>query len=98
MSYRSEAYAKAAETVMKKFEKRGMTAFYCPTKEEAKEKILSLMEKGSSITWGGTESMKEAGVMDAIRNGDYELIDRSTAKLQRNSALFMEKWYVQTIF
>lgn len=80
MSYRSEAYAKAAETVMKKFEKRSMTAFYCPTKEEAKEKILSLMEKGSSITWGGTESMKEAGVMDAIRNGDYELIDRSTAK------------------
>ena len=38
MSYKSEAYAKAAETVMKKFEKRGMTAFYCPTKEEAKEK------------------------------------------------------------
>ena len=80
MSYKSEAYAKTAETVMKKFEKRGMTAFYCPTTEEAKEKILSLMEKGASITWGGTESMKEAGVMDAIRNGDYELIDRSTAK------------------
>ncbi|MDO5392090.1 MAG: lactate utilization protein [Eubacteriales bacterium] len=80
MSYKSEAFAKTAETVMKKFEKRGMTAFYCPTKESAKEKILSLMEKGSSITWGGSESMVEAGVMDAIRNGDYELIDRSTAK------------------
>lgn len=80
MSYKSEAYAKTAETVMKKFEKRGMTAFYCPTKEEAKEKILSLIEKGASITWGGSESMVEAGVMDAIRNGDYALIDRSTAK------------------
>ena len=80
MSYKSEAYAKAAETVMKKFEKRGMTAFYCPTKEEAKEKILSLMEKGSSITWGGSESMAEAGVMDAIRNGACIVTDTQMAK------------------
>lgn len=80
MSYKSEAYASGAETVMKKFEKRGMNAFYCATAREAKDKILSLMEKGSSISWGGSESMVEAGVMDAIQNGDYQLIDRKSAK------------------
>ena len=45
MSYKSEAYAKTAETVMKKFEKRGMTAFYCPTTEEAKEKSIEEPEE-----------------------------------------------------
>lgn len=80
MSYKSEAYANQAASVMKKFEKRGITSYYCPTKEEAREKILSLMEKGSSIGWGGSESMVEAGVMDAIRSGDYELVDRKAAK------------------
>lgn len=80
MSYKSEAYAAAAASVIKQFEKRRITAFYCPTKEEAKNKILELMEKGSVVSWGGSESMVEAGVMDAIQNGDYELIDRHSAK------------------
>lgn len=80
MSYKNEAYASGAETVIKKFEKRGITACYCATAKEAKDKILSLMEKGSSIAWGGSESMIEAGVMDAIQNNGYELIDRKSAK------------------
>ena len=32
------------------------------------------------VTWGGTESMEEAGVCEAIRQGDYEFIDRKKAK------------------
>ena len=57
-----------------------MEAFYCDTKEEAKELVLSLIPEGSSVTWGGTESMKEAGVCDAVKTGNYDFIDRSGAK------------------
>lgn len=80
MSYKSEASSKAAAAVIKKMERRGMEAYYCATAQEAKEQVLSLIPKGSSIAWGGSESMAEAGVMDAIRNMDYNLIDRSSAK------------------
>lgn len=80
MSFKSTANENAAKTLIPKFEKRGMTACYCATKEEACQKILELMPKGSSVTWGGSESMVEAGVMDAIKNGDYELIDRHAGK------------------
>lgn len=62
-----------------------MEAFYCATKEEAKEKILSMIPNGSSVTWGGTESMEEAGVCEAIRQGDYEFIDRKKAKTPEES-------------
>ena len=62
MSYITDSYALSGETLVKQFKKRNMESFYCPTKEEAKEKILSMIPNGSSVTWGGTESMEEAGV------------------------------------
>ena len=68
-----------------------MDAYYCATKEEACQKILDLMPENSSIAWGGSESMVEAGVMDAIRNQNYRLIDRSLAKnFQETRELFSQ--------
>lgn len=80
MSYISESNKAAAETVMKKFEKRGISSHYCETASEAKNLILNLIEKGASVSWGGSESMVEAGVLDAVKSGDYQVIDRSSAK------------------
>lgn len=80
MSYIKENYALAAGTVIKAFQKRGMEACYCSTKEEACQKVLSLIPEGASVTAGGTESMIQAGVMDAIKTGNYQFIDRKTAK------------------
>lgn len=80
MSYVNESRKLAAETVIKKFAKRNMEAFYCETKEEAMKQVLSLIPEGTSVTWGGTESMEEAGVCEAIRTGNYNFIDRKSAK------------------
>lgn len=80
MSYILENYKIAAETLKKKFAKRGMEAFYCETKEDACAQILSMMPEGSSVTWGGTESMAQAGVCDAVIKGNYDFIDRKAAK------------------
>lgn len=78
--YIAKAYKAAAETVMKQFEKRNMPAVYCATAAEAREQILSMIPEGSSVTWGGSESMAEAGVFDAVQNGNYRFIDRHSAK------------------
>lgn len=85
MSFQSESYELAAETLKKAFAKHGMESCYCATAEEAREKILSLIPEGSSITWGGSESMVEAGVLDAVKQGNYEIIDRKTAKTPEES-------------
>lgn len=85
MSFKSDSYQLAAETLSKAFAKHGMEACYCATIKEAREKVLSMIPEGSSITWGGTESMVEAGVIDAVRNGNYEIIDRKTAKTPEES-------------
>ncbi len=79
MTPKKQYYKNAAETVIKNLERRRMEGYYCETKEEAVALALSLMPKGSSIGWGGSMTLTESGLMDAIKNGDYELIDRSAA-------------------
>lgn len=69
-----------ANTIIRNLEKRNMEGVYCATREDALKQTLSYMEKGSVVSWGGSMSIEEIGLMDAVRNGDYEIIDRDKAK------------------
>lgn len=80
MTPKQEYYENAAETIIKNLKKRRMEGFYCATKEEAVKKALELMPKGASIGWGGSMTLEETGLMEAIRDADYEIIDRDAAK------------------
>ena len=70
MDVRSMRNAVLGARVVNALKSRNMDAYYVETKEEAVAKALELMPKGSTISWGGTMSVAEAGLMDAIRNGD----------------------------
>lgn len=76
----NEATKLRAQTIIKGLEKRNMEGVFCETKEDALSKALSYIEEGSSVTWGGSMSIEEVGLMDAVKNGNYEVIDRSVAK------------------
>lgn len=91
MNPKQEYYKTMSKTLIKKLELRGMEGHYCSTKEEAKELALSLMEKGSSVTWGGTETIKEIGLFDALDSADYNLLDRTTAKTPEEQREFYGK-------
>ena len=47
--------------VVAALESRNMEAYYVETKEEAVQKALELIPKGSSINMGGASSVKECG-------------------------------------
>lgn len=72
-------YQRLAETMIKKMEKRGFDAYYCPDSKSAVEKALSLMPKGSSVSWGGSMTLEETGLQGALACADYRLIDRDKA-------------------
>lgn len=76
----NEATKLRAQTIIKGLEKRNMEGVFCETKEDALAKALSYIEEGSSVTLGGSMSISEIGLMDAVKNGNYEIIDRSVAK------------------
>ena len=65
-----------AQKVIKGLESRNMTGYYAETKEEALQKALELIPKGSSIGWGGSVSIAQIGLKDAISNGEYTVYNR----------------------
>ncbi|MCM1088502.1 MAG: lactate utilization protein [Muribaculaceae bacterium] len=80
MSHKTEAFAAMAQSIIKNLEKRNMEGYYFENSADCIKAILDSMPQGSVISWGGSETLKETNLMNAIQNGSYELIDRSSAK------------------
>lgn len=66
--------------IIKGLESRSMEGYYAETKEEALEKALELIPEGSSVGWGGSMSIKEIGLKDAVCTGDYKVYNRDVCK------------------
>ena len=63
--------------MIKNLNRRHMEAFYCPTAEEAVKKVSELIEDGSSVTWGGSMTVRDMGIPDSLRKrGTLEVLDR----------------------
>ncbi|MBE5937117.1 MAG: lactate utilization protein [Lachnospiraceae bacterium] len=81
MMPKKEFYKKQAATIISQFALRGIEGHYCRNANEAKELALSMMEDGASVAWGGSESIKEIGLLDAVKSSDrLEVIDRADYK------------------
>ena len=76
MSDKKTALSRQAETIIKNLEKRNMEGYYFETAAACTEAVLAAIPSGSIIGWGGSESLKECGLMDAIHGGSYELLDQ----------------------
>ena len=98
MSPKEIAKQNLANTIIKNMEKKNLEAYYCATSKEAVEKALSLMPEGASITWGGSESIKECGLMDAIKGANYELIDRADAKTPEEDRIMYSRQVMADFF
>ena len=90
--------SKAAQTVIKALEKRHMEGYYAATKEEACRIALSLIPEGSSVCWGGSISAQEIGLMDAVKNGNYVLLDRDAAATPEERQQIMRQGFSADVF
>lgn len=79
-----------AQKMISALESRNMEAYYAETKEDALKKALELIPEGSSVSWGGSMSIGEIGLVKALHEGNYEVYDRelvSTPEEKRAIAL-----------
>ncbi len=78
MTHLESARELQAKSLISAIEKRNMTAYYCENKEACLQKVLEILPEGCSIAWGGSESIKEAGIPDAVKeSGKYTVYDRA---------------------
>lgn len=89
---------KAVQMTIDNLHKNNMLGFYCETKEEAKNKVLELMSEGDTVTNGGSETLKECGIIDAVKNGEYNYVDRSVAESKEEAEELMREAYFADVY
>ncbi len=65
-----------AQVVIKGLASRNMTGYYAQDKAAALAQALALIPEGSAVTMGGAMSAHEIGLVDALKAGNYNFIDR----------------------
>ena len=76
-----------ADKVIKGLESRNMSGYYAADKQEALKKALELIPQGSTVTMGGAMSAHEVGLVDALKKGNYNFIDRDQEEDKRAAML-----------
>lgn len=71
--WQSQLIAKEMVLVLKD---KSYDAHYAENLDEAKELVLQMIPKGSSIAVGGSETLAEMGMVDIFRGDDYRFFER----------------------
>lgn len=80
-----------AKTIIKNLQRRHIEGFYCPSGEEAVKKVSVLIADGSTVTWGGTMTVRDLGIPEHLKSrGTLEIIDRDLAEtLEERQAMYL---------
>lgn len=74
-------YQNLAENIINKFNLRGIEGYYCIDREEANAKAKRFLTPDCTISWGGSVTLDEIGLIDDLKESDdYILYDRMAAK------------------
>ena len=76
-----------AQKTIKGLKSRNMSGYYAASKEEALQIALDLIDEQSSVTMGGAMSAVEIGLVDALKEGPYNFIDRDEWEDKRAAML-----------
>lgn len=93
--YFKDALKKANDLKIKRtmdaLEKNNINAYYAKSIEEAQEIFKSLIEEGSVITAGGSMTAVETGLVDILRNGNYNYIDREREGITKEEVQVVQR-------
>lgn len=91
-------YDKRGPILVKNLKSRHFDAYYCSTKEEALEKALSLIPENDTVGWGGTVTCQQIGLIDAVRAGNYQVLDRDTCQTAQERDEMMRRCLLADTF
>lgn len=91
MSPKKIYYENLADSLIERFNKRGIEGYYCDNAEEALLMAKRFLTPGCSISWGGSQTLSEIGLLDELQSSDYILYDRDDAKTPEEKASMYSK-------
>jgi L-lactate utilization protein LutB len=69
-------FHKKAQTVVENLMKRSMEAIFVRTRSEAVETVCKMIPDGSVVALGGSVTLMQIGLLDALRKLNIKLLDR----------------------
>lgn len=94
---------KKVERVINALDKNNMDGYFVKSREELIEKIRELTGEGETVTCGGSMTLFETGVIDHLRCGRYNFLDRYADGLMPDQlteiykkAFFADSYFVST--
>ena len=91
-------YEKRGGVLVKNLKSRHFDAYYCPDKASALKKALELIPEGASVGWGGCLSAEQIGLVDAVKDGKYQALDRSLCKTAEEKQETAKKCIFSDVF
>lgn len=91
MSPKIHNYENLADSLIEKFNQRGIEGYYCESKEEARNMAKRFLTPGCLVTWGGSMTLEEIGLIEDLKNSDYSIIDRTSAKTPEEARALYSK-------
>ena len=89
---------KLGHLLVQQLQSRNFEAEYCDNAVAAKKKVMSMISKEDSVGFGGSITLEQCGIMDELRNGTYNIVDRDTAKTPEEKQELMRKCLSTDIF
>lgn len=79
MSPKKQNYENLADSLIEKFNLRNIECYYCDNKAEALSMSKSFLTPGCTVSFGGSVTLNEIGLIDELKHSDYILYDRYQA-------------------
>ena len=90
MNFQSSRNELLGHTAVKNLNARFFDACYCTTAEEAAKKALSYISENASVTWGGSMSLEESGLLTMLKDGNYRLWDRENVPQEQKQDFYRQ--------
>ena len=77
--YTKQRYEILCNKLISEFEKRHFEAYYTENKKEALAKAIELINKEDIISWGGSVTTREIGLINYLEENNFKTINRDKA-------------------
>jgi hypothetical protein len=65
-----------AQKLIQNLKKRHYEAYFCKNTNDLLDRVRQLIPVGSSVSWGGSVTIRSTGITHMLKNGEYKVYDR----------------------
>jgi L-lactate utilization protein LutB len=89
---------KKIERTIESLNKNNMDGYFVRNEEELQQKIKEIMKEKDTVSVGGSMTLFETGIIDLLRNGDYNFLDRYKEGLtpEEITEIYRKTFYADT--